>query len=263
MKQEATLTTGSVGSLFGIAGKTAVVTGSGSGIGQSIAATFVAQGARVVGIDISSEGLAQTAELCRNGTFFQCRADISSGAEVQATADDIAGRIGGVDFLINSAGVNRKHSAESFPESDWRFILDVNLTGTFLCAQAFGAAMIARGCGRIVNIGSIAGLGGYSEAAAYMSSKGGIVQLTKALAIEWSARGVNVNAIAPGLTRTPMFERVVQERPAVAEWQLSRMAIPKPIEPEDIAAAAIFLCSPAARFITGHSLAVDGGYLAF
>jgi 2-deoxy-D-gluconate 3-dehydrogenase len=250
--------------LFSVRGKTAVVTGAASGIGQAVAERFAAAGANVVAIDISSAAL-NTSKRCESfgAAVLTATANVTSRSELIEVARLAQVRFKGIDFLINSAGINRKHRAEHFPEADWDDVLAVNLKGTFLCAQVFGAAMLEVGSGRIVNIASIAGIGGYGDAAAYMSSKGGVVQLTKALAIDWSGRGVNVNAIAPGLTDTAMYKTVVSERPDIGDWHLARMAIPKAIDPDDIAAAALFLCSPAARSITGHTLAVDGGYLAF
>jgi len=123
--------------------------------------------------------------------------------------------------------------------------------------------MLAQGEGRIVNLTSIGGVGGYPGSSAYMSSKGGVVQLTKSLAIEWSSRGVNVTAIAAGITRTRLLEKLAEENPAQVEWFLERLAIREMIDPQYIAAAAMYLCSPAARYVTGHVLAVDAGFLAF
>ncbi len=249
---------------FAIDGKTAVITGAGSGIGQAVALAFVEAGATVVAADLNEDGLEETVSAAANRAGIRAVvADVSSPDSIRELADQADKLFGRVDFLVNNAAISRRHPAEAFPEEDWDRILAVNLKGTFLCAQEFGRRMLAQGEGRIVNLTSIGGVGGYPGSSAYMSSKGGVVQLTKSLAIEWSSRGVNVNAIAPGITRTRLLEKLAEENPAQVEWFLERLAIREMIDPQYIAAAAMYLCSPAARYVTGHVLAVDAGFLAF
>ncbi|MFW6077767.1 MAG: SDR family NAD(P)-dependent oxidoreductase [Hyphomicrobiales bacterium] len=250
--------------LLPAAGGTAMVTGAASGIGRAVALAFARAGVNVACVDRDRSGADETAEAARpdGGGSFALTADVGRRDDVDAMAQAALERLGRIDYLINCAGISERWPAEAFPEEAWDRIIDTNLKGVFLCCQVVGRTMIAQGAGRIVNMSSIAGAIAYEHTVAYLSSKGGLVQLTKGLAVEWGRHGISVNAIAPGLVRTPLLDAMLRENPARGEFFLSRMPISELIAPEDIAAAALFLCSPPARMITGHVLPVEGGYLS-
>jgi NAD(P)-dependent dehydrogenase (short-subunit alcohol dehydrogenase family) len=249
---------------FSIAGATAVITGAASGIGSATASVFGAAGANVIVADRDPEGAERVAAAITEagGKAVALTVDIADRASVETMAERANAAFGSIDFLVNSAGVTRRFPAVDFPEEEWDRILAINLKGSFLCAQAVGRFMSPRRSGRIVNIASIAGVAGYADTVAYQSSKGGVVQMTRALAAEWGKHGITVNAVAPGIVMTPMQEILRKQDPAKFEGFLSKMAIQQASTPEDIAAAVFFLCTPHAGLITGHVLPVDGGYLA-
>jgi NAD(P)-dependent dehydrogenase (short-subunit alcohol dehydrogenase family) len=245
-------------------GRTAIVTGAASGIGKSTVLMFAAAGARVVAVDMDAKGAEATVEEAKGngGDAIALHADVTGKASVEAMVGKAHGHYGRIDFLVNSAGVTKRFPAVDFPEDEWDRIIDINLKGSFLCAQAVGRHMIEQSFGRIINIASIAGIAGYANTVAYQSSKGGVVQMSRALAAEWGKYNITVNAVAPGIVMTPMQEVLRQQDPARFEAFLSKMAIGKPSSPEDIAAAVYYLCTPRAALVTGHVLPVDGGYLA-
>lgn len=249
---------------FSIAGGTAVVTGAASGIGQSVAQIFGAAGAKVIAADLNAKGAEAVAGAIRaaGGDAVAIAVDVTDRASVEALTAEADDRYGRIDFLVNSAGVTKRFPAIDFPEEEWDRIIDINLKGSFLCSQAVARLMIRRAFGRIINIASIAGVAGYSNTVAYQSSKGGVVQMTRALAAEWGKHNITVNAVAPGVVMTPMQEVLRAQDPARFDGFLSRMAIEKPSAPEDIAAAVYYFCTPHAALVTGHLLPVDGGYLA-
>lgn len=235
-----------------LSGKTAVVTGSRTGIGRSIAEAFLASGADVIGIQrTSADGLGPG--------YTGVEADLSDQAQVEEAARSIlADR--SVDILVNNAGVNIRHPFEEFPIDDWDAVVQVNLRAVVHLIRAFGTPMLDRGHGSVVNIASMLSFTGGFTASAYSASKGAVAQLTKSVANEWAGRGVGVNAIAPGFIDTDMNialradevrDRQIRERIPFGRWGM----------PEDIAGAALFLVSDAARYVHGVVLPVDGGYL--
>jgi 2-deoxy-D-gluconate 3-dehydrogenase len=236
-----------------LTGKTAVVTGSRSGIGRAIAETFIANGARVV-------GLQRTAASGLGPSYESMEVDLLDSARLRAAASEILGTRT-VDILVNNAGVNIRHPFEEFPLRDWDEVLRLNLRAVVELTQLFGTPMLERGHGTVINIASMLSFTGGLTAAAYAASKGAIGQLTKSIANEWAARGVSVNAIAPGFIDTEMNvalrtdetrNRQILERIPTGRWG----------RPEDIAGAALFLASDGARYVNGTVLPVDGGYLA-
>ena len=251
--------------LFDITGKVTIVTGGGRGLGAALAGGFAAAGARVL-IGDQDERTAQASVAGireRGGTALAARCDITSEQDVHALVDLALQTYGRLDVLVNNAGINIPKPAEELSLAEWSRIVAVNLTGTFLCCQTGGAVMLRQGDGCIVNICSVHGhVGSYvHKAAAYNASKAGLVNLTRSLALEWGERGVRVNGISPGALRTElMATRLANE--AYVQRTLDRLAIKRIGTPEDIVGTAIFLASPAAGWLTGQILAVDGGWLA-
>jgi len=244
-------------------GKVAVVTGGARGIGAATAAALTVVGARVVIGDVEAEaGRATAQELAC--AFVE--ADVSRAAHVERLMQAAVDQFGGLDVLINNAGVVLAKSAIDTSEQEWDHILGVNLKGAWLCARAAAPLMVRRGGGSIVNVASNAGLVGFRDAAAYCASKGGLVHLTKAMALDFAPMAIRVNAVCPGHTRTPMAESFVaaQADPEAfledfvgRQHPLGRMA-----EPHEIARSIRFLASDDASFITGAVLPADGGYTA-
>jgi gluconate 5-dehydrogenase len=250
---------------FDITGKVTIVTGGGRGLGAALASGFAAAGARVM-IGDQDEQTAQASAAGireRGGTAHAARCDITSEQEVGALVDLAVQTYGRLDVLVNNAGINIPKPAEELTPEEWNRIIGVNLTGTFLCCRAGGAVMLRQGAGCIVNICSVHGhVGSYvHKAAAYNASKAGIINLTRSLALEWGERGVRVNGISPGALRTELMAKRLADE-AYVQRTLDRLAIKRIGAPEDIVGAAIFLASPAAVWLTGQILAVDGGWLA-
>ena len=235
-------------------GKVAIVTGAGHGIGEAITRGLLAEGARVVANDLSGSRLAR---LEGDERVTVVAGDITD----PGTAERLAGAAD-ADVLFNNAGIFRAAAAEDLAVEEWRLTVDVNLSGTFYVAQAVGLGMIERGGGAIVNVASISGLTAAPFSAAYVASKHGVVGLTKALAIEWARHGVRVNALCPGITATEMFAAAAAAEPERFADRVARVPIARPAEVEEQAAAALWLASDEARYVTGVALPVDGGTIA-
>lgn len=241
-------------------GKVAIVTGSASGIGLATASLLAARGARVLIVDTNAQKAKQECDTLRAaGAQVQAiSADISLEADVArmvSCAMDIWGRI---DILVNNAGIGGHHMFLDFPLDHWRRILDVNLTGAFLCSQAAGRIMVQQKWGRIVSIASINGIRASTGRAAYGTSKAGLIQLTQQIAVELGVQGVTANAIAPGTIVTPLMQ--ADHTPGTHNAYMQMIPMHRFGAPVDIAAAVAFLCSEAAAFINGHTLCVDGGF---
>jgi NAD(P)-dependent dehydrogenase (short-subunit alcohol dehydrogenase family) len=246
-----------------LAGKLAVVTGAGSGIGRSIAQRFASEGARVVVGDID-EAAAQRTAAELEGEAVARRVDVTSSAEVAALIAT-ARELGGLDVLVNNAGIGVAATTPETDESDWERIIAVNLTGTFLCMKHAVPLMLGRPGASIINISSIAALVGLPERAAYSAAKGGILALTRAAAIDHIGDGVRVNCIVPGTVETPWVDRITADRPdpeAAREQMRARQPHGRFVQPDEIAAMAAFLASDAAASIVGAAMIVDGGMTA-
>jgi len=252
-----------VSHIFDISGRVAVITGGASGLGRAIAVGYAQSGARVVLVDISDEGMRETTALiAEQGHAAQIEhVDVTSKAEVDALADRIVERYGHVDILVNSAGAAFRSPAEEFPEDRFDFIVGLNLKGTYLCCQAFGRKMLEQGKGSIVNLGSLGSFIAYPWASAYLASKGGVLGITRAMALEWRDRGVRVNAIGPTLMDSPMTTQAAQRTSLTADWIKARMLRQRMGLPRELIGAAIFLASDASELVTGHTLMCDDGYL--
>ena len=187
--------------------------------------------------------------------------DVVDSAAVKGVADDVAQALGSVDILVNSAGAAFRCPAEEFPEERFDYILALNLKGTYLCCQSFGRQMLAEGHGSIINIASIGAFVAYPWASAYLASKGGVLQLTRSLALEWHDRGVRVNGIAPTLMESPMTQAAAQRSSRTADFISARMLRPRLGLARELIGAAIFLASDASALVTGNTIPCDDGYL--
>ncbi|RAM37051.1 SDR family NAD(P)-dependent oxidoreductase [Arthrobacter globiformis] len=242
---------------FRLDGKKVLVTGAGRGLGKAIADDLAESGATVYGTSRDAATAQQISE--RYGTP-ALAVDLSSPGNISGFAESLQRASGGIDLLVNNAGVNVPKPALELTEDDWDTVFDTNLKGTFFLTTALARHWVAAGTpGAIVNIASQAGIVAIEERAAYGTSKAGMIHLTKILALEWAAAGIRVNAVAPTFVRTELTASTLS-RPDWAAELLSRIPIGRFGEPEDVAGAVAFLLSDAASLITGHTLAVDGGY---
>jgi NAD(P)-dependent dehydrogenase (short-subunit alcohol dehydrogenase family) len=249
--------------LFDLAGRVAVVTGGGSGLGRAISIGYAQAGVSVVLVDINEAGARESAALIaqQGGSASMEVADVTSKSDVDALADRVVDAHGHVDILVNSAGSAFRSPAEEFPEERFDFILALNLKGTYLCCQAFGRKMLAQGKGSIINLASIGSFVAYPWASAYLASKGGVLGITRALALEWRDRGVRVNGIGPTLMDSPLTRLAAQRTSLTADFIKARMLRPRLGLPRELIGAAIFLASDASELVTGHTLMCDDGYL--
>jgi len=246
-----------------LASRTAVVIGGTSGIGLSIARGLAQAGASVIATGRRANLVeAATAEIRKiGGKSLAVPCDVTDTASLEALLKAAASEFGGVDILVNSAGVTKRAPTLDVPLSDWNYIFETNLSGTLRACQIFGRHMIGRKYGRIINIASIGSALALYEVAAYCASKAAVAALTKSLAIEWARHGVCVNAILPGVFRTDLNAHLLNGTPRGEEFLL-RTPMGRFGQLEELAGAAVFLASEAASFVTGHLLAVDGGILA-
>jgi 2-dehydro-3-deoxy-D-gluconate 5-dehydrogenase len=247
--------------LFDLSGRVAIVTGANTGIGQGIAVALAKAGADVALIGRSSA--EETAGMVRDAgrRALLIGADLSTIAPVRGVVEQTLAELGGLDILVNNAGIIRRSDAVDFTEEDWDAVIDTNLKSVFFLCQAAGRHMIGQGRGKIVNIASMLSFQGGIRVPSYTASKSGVAGLTKLLANEWAAKGINVNAIAPGYIATnntaalqadETRNRQIMERIPAGRWG----------EPSDLGGAAVFLASAASDYVNGHILAVDGGWLA-
>lgn len=246
-------------------GKIALVTGGGSGIGRATALTFAREGAKVVVADVVVDGGEETVRLLKaaGGEAIFVKADMAKAAEVEAMVQKAVATYGRLDCAHNNAGIEGATGRTAdYREEDWNRVISINLTGVWLCMKYEISQMLKQGSGAIVNTASDAGLLGVPQMPAYVASKHGVVGLTKTAALEYAKSGIRVNAVCPGVIKTPMVERITAQRAGRAE----RMAAIEPVgrmgKPEEIAEAVVWLCSEAASFVTGLPMSVDGGIAA-
>jgi 2-deoxy-D-gluconate 3-dehydrogenase len=246
---------------FRLDGMVALVTGAATGIGAAIATSLAAAGA-----DVACHGNARkpdsTSQKVQNlgRRALSIRGDLARSETAAQLVEDTISGLGSIDILINNAGTIRRAPAVEYSEEDWSTVIEVNLSSVFRLCQAAGRRMIRQGKGKIVNVASLLSFQGGITVPAYAASKGGVAQLTKALANEWAALGVNVNAIAPGYVKTDNTA-ALQKDATRSRQILERIPAGRWAEPADIAGAAVFLCSGASDYVHGHVLAVDGGWL--
>jgi NAD(P)-dependent dehydrogenase (short-subunit alcohol dehydrogenase family) len=252
--------------IFDLEGKVALVTGAGSGLGAGIATGLAQSGASLALVDIDREAAEQVAQEIgvsfKKTAIFQC--DVANPDEVRQTVSGALEQFGKIDILVNNAGIGRRSPAEDMTDDLWDLVIDINLKGVFLFCREVGRHMIERGeGGRIINMSSIGGVVGVETGNAnYCASKGGINAMSRALALEWAKHNILVNCIAPSHVRTPLIEKLMQDKPDVRTYFLNNIPLGRLGEVEDIVGPALFLASDAASFITGHVLLVDGGHTA-
>lgn len=248
---------------FDLSGRTAVVLGGTSGIGRALVDGLLEAGADVVASSRRQAEVDATARAVEEQGKRTVRqtADVTDRDSLEALLATTVDTLGQVDILINCAGRTRKSPSLEVTDDEWQEILETNLTGTLRSCQVFGRAMLERGYGRIVNIASLASFVGLYQVAAYSASKAGVAALTKTLAVEWGSRGVLVNAIAPGVFRTPLNQDLLDGTDRGREFR-TRTPLGRFGRVEELAGAAVFLSSEAASFINGEVLVVDGGFLA-
>ncbi|TKJ34680.1 MAG: sorbitol-6-phosphate 2-dehydrogenase [Planctomycetes bacterium B3_Pla] len=263
--------------------KTAIVTGSGQGIGRAVALRLAREGANVVVADINTQTAGQAADEIRTvgRRALTCRIDISNINEIQAMVDRTVTEFGGIDILVNVAGVAQTGLFLDLTEQQWDRVIDTNLKGTTFCVQAVGRQMIsqvpedvrAAGCadrsfGKIVNFSSISGRHGRAEQVPYAASKAAIISVTQSAALAFAPYNINVNAVCPGVVPTPMWEQIERDRGRISgrapgeslKWFVERTPLKRAGSVEDVAGVVAFLCSPDSDYMTGQTLNVDGGF---
>ena len=254
------MSNGDPSGLFDLSGRVAIVTGTSRGLGQYMARALAKAGADLVLTSRTRESLqafeAETIALGRRAVSLEL--DVRNQESIERMAAEAEKAFGQLDILVNNAGCNVRKPALDVTWDDWNLILDTNLRGSFFVAQAVARRMIARGYGRIINIGSVTSVAGYAGLGPYGASRGGIRQLTMSLADDWGKHGVTVNCLAPGWFRTEQ-NKVLYENKEWVEYLCDRIPVKRPGRPEDLDAAVVFLAAEASRYVTGQTLLVDGG----
>lgn len=247
---------------FNLKGKTALVTGSSRGLGAGIAVALAEAGANVAihGSRVVPES-TQQALTARGANHFSVVGDVSDGSVCERLVEEVVDHFGTIDILVNNAGTIRRAPAVDHPDEDWQKVIDTNLSSVFRLTKHAGKHMLQRGSGKIINIASLLTFQGGVFVPSYAAAKGGVGQLTKAFANEWAAKGVNVNAIAPGYMATDNTE-ALRANPERSRQIMERIQAGRWGSPEDLAGAVIFLASSASDYVHGHILVVDGGWLS-
>lgn len=252
-----------INSFFGLKGKTVLITGSAQGLGFIMARGLGRAGATVVLNDIDQDKLDKAVATLKNEGIetYGCLFNVTKKVQISEGVKTIEETVGPIDILFNNAGIQRRAPLEDFSESDWREIIDINLTGTFLTTQQVVKGMIARKAGKIINICSLQSELGRKTIAPYAAAKGGAKMLTRAMAVEWGMHNIQVNGIGPGYFLTDMTQKLADD-PKFDSWLRARTPADRWGNPEELVGTAIFLSSSASNFINGQIIYVDGGILA-
>ncbi len=251
--------------MFDLSGKTAIVTGGNGGIGLGIARGLAQAGANIV---VAARNAAKTEAALEDirGLGVQAigvETDVTSEDSVSAMAEAATSEFGGVDILVNNAGIALRKAPQDYTLDEWNQVVDINLTGTFLCARQVYPLMKDAGGGKIINIGSMSSIFGSDWVASYSSSKGGVVQLTKSLALSWAKDNIQVNSILPGWIHTDLTTPIRTDNPERYASITARIPHGRWAEPDEMSGCAVFLASAASDYVTGTAIPVDGGYAAF
>ena len=251
--------------MFSLEGKTAIVTGGSKGLGEAIALSMADAGANVVitGRDEESLGKVEAAVKAKGVKCLPMVADVLKTDDIKAMTDKTLAEFGKIDVLVNNAGVNVVKPLLKISEDEWDRVLDTNLKGYFLCAQAVVPHMIEQKSGCVINNASVFGRYGFMNLSPYIASKGGVVQLTKAMAVEWARFNVRAVCIAPSYIVTEMAKRDIEANPKILEQNLKKIPMRRGGEPREVGDVCVFLASKAASFVTGDTIAIDGGWLSW
>ena len=246
---------------FDLKGKKVVLTGGATGLGSGMAEGFAKEGASVVIIDINTR-LDETVEQLNNfASVYGIKTDISSAENRENAFKEAISKLGGIDILVNCAGIQKRHFSEEFPLADWDKVIEINLTAVFHMCQLAGREMLKSGKGKIINVASMLSFFGGYTVPAYAASKGGVAQITKALSNEWAQKGINVNAIAPGYMATDMNTAIINDK-LRNEQITGRIPAKRWGTPDDVKGTVLFLASEASDYISGAIIPVDVGYLS-
>lgn len=254
---------------FKLDNKVAIVTGAAQGLGKSIAIGLAEAGADIVIVDINYQLAQKTAQEIGKigGRTLAYQADVTNEDQLTDVLEDVLGQFDRIDILVNNAGICKHIAAEKMDVKDWQNVLDVNLTGVFLCSKVVALYMLEnKQKGSIINMASMSGyIVNYPQAqSSYNASKAGVIQLTKSLAAEWAEAGIRVNAIAPGYMKTEMTKKVIQSKPEITQkYWVDPAPMKRMGRPEELQGAAIYLASEASSFMTGNTMIIDGGYTIY